>query len=164
MEHDADTDPAVSPPPPSTLDADWVQSPDEQPRNSWTWPWPPPEEGTDHPQRPHSSHAARSAGPAPQTGIDDLESDIEHTRAELRDTVAALSARLDVKGRLAADTRAARKRILHTTGSKADDMLSHTITAMANPDGSFKAAVYLAAAVVLGTVLVVAAKPPKRRA
>nr|WP_255529005.1 DUF3618 domain-containing protein [Mycobacterium sp. OAS707] len=93
-----------------------------------------------------------------------MESDIEHTRAELRDTVAALSARLDVKGRLAADTRAARKRILHTTGSKADDMLSHTITAMANPDGSFKAAVYLAAAVVLGTVLVVAAKPPKRRA
>jgi hypothetical protein len=31
-------------PPPTTVDADWVQSPDEQPRNSWTWPWPPADE------------------------------------------------------------------------------------------------------------------------
>lgn len=37
--------------------------------------------------------------PGPEAGIDDIEADIERTREELGETVGALSAKLDVKGR-----------------------------------------------------------------
>lgn len=37
--------------------------------------------------------------PGPDAGIDDIQADIERTRAELGDTVHALSAKLDVKER-----------------------------------------------------------------
>lgn len=48
--------------------------------------------------------------PGPDAGIDELQSDIDKTRSELGETVAALSDKLDVKGRAqdkAAETRAA---------------------------------------------------------
>ena len=38
-------------------------------------------------------------GPGPDAGIDELQSDIDKTRGELGETVAALSDKLDVKGR-----------------------------------------------------------------
>src|SRR5690349_6513005 len=37
--------------------------------------------------------------PGPDAGIDDLQADIERTRAELGETVGALTDKLDVKGR-----------------------------------------------------------------
>ncbi|EJZ06152.1 DUF3618 domain-containing protein [Mycolicibacterium vaccae] len=37
--------------------------------------------------------------PGPDAGIDELQADIEKTRAELGETVGALSNKLDVKGR-----------------------------------------------------------------
>ncbi|CRZ16906.1 DUF3618 domain-containing protein [Mycolicibacterium neworleansense] len=48
--------------------------------------------------------------PGPDAGIDELQSDIDKTRSELGETVAALSDKLDVKGRAqdkAAETKAA---------------------------------------------------------
>ncbi|MGV0810952.1 DUF3618 domain-containing protein [Mycolicibacterium boenickei] len=48
--------------------------------------------------------------PGPEAGIDELQSDIDKTRSELGETVAALSDKLDVKGRAqdkAAETKAA---------------------------------------------------------
>jgi hypothetical protein len=46
--------------------------------------------------------------PGPDAGIDDIQADIEHTREELGETIEALSAKADVKGRVkkkAADTK-----------------------------------------------------------
>jgi Protein of unknown function (DUF3618) len=40
--------------------------------------------------------------PGPDAGLDDIQADVERTRKELGDTVGALSAKLDVKGRLTA--------------------------------------------------------------
>ena len=51
-----------------------------------------------------------SPEPGPDAGIDDIQADIEHTRKELGETIEALSAKADVKGRVkkkAADTRIA---------------------------------------------------------
>ena len=42
--------------------------------------------------------------PGPDAGIDDIEADIERTRRELGHTVEALSAKLDVKARVAQKT------------------------------------------------------------
>ncbi len=61
--------------------------------------------------------------PGPDAGIDDIQADIERTRAELGDTVGALSAKLDVKERTkekVADTK-------HRVVDKAD-ALRHTAT------------------------------------
>ena len=49
-----------------------------------------------------------SPEPGPDAGIDDIQADIEHTRKELGETIGALSAKADVKGRVkqkAADTK-----------------------------------------------------------
>ena len=49
-----------------------------------------------------------SPEPGPDAGIDDIQADIEHTRKELGETIEALSAKADVKGRAkkkAADTK-----------------------------------------------------------
>ena len=46
--------------------------------------------------------------PGPAAGVDDIQADIERTREQLGETVGALSAKLDVKGRAQqkiADTR-----------------------------------------------------------
>ena len=41
-----------------------------------------------------------SPEPGPDAGIDDIQADIEHTRKELGETIEALSAKADVKGRV----------------------------------------------------------------
>ncbi|WP_111509165.1 DUF3618 domain-containing protein [Mycobacterium kyogaense] len=41
----------------------------------------------------------RGPEPGPDAGIDELQADIERTRAELGETVGALTEKLDVKGR-----------------------------------------------------------------
>lgn len=61
--------------------------------------------------------------PGPSAGIDDIEADIEQTREELGETVAALSSKLDVKERAkqkAADTK---ERVAERA-----DTLRHTAT------------------------------------
>lgn len=55
--------------------------------------------------------------PGPDAGIDELQSDIDKTRSELGETVAALSDKLDVKGRAqdkAAETKEALVERAHT--------------------------------------------------
>lgn len=58
-----------------------------------------------------------SARPEPgrDAGIDDLQADIEQTRQELGQTVAALSAKLDVKQRARQKALETRDRIATTT-------------------------------------------------
>ncbi|MCW2652590.1 MAG: hypothetical protein QOE41_4696 [Mycobacterium sp.] len=53
--------------------------------------------------------------PQPDAGIDDLQSDIEQTRRELGQTVAALSAKLDVKERARQKAVETRTRITAAT-------------------------------------------------
>ena len=61
--------------------------------------------------------ASEPARPQPgrDAGIDDLQADIEHTRQELGQTVAALSAKLDVKDRALHKAVETRDRIATTT-------------------------------------------------
>jgi hypothetical protein len=158
VEHDADTHPAVSPPPPSTVGAEWVQSLDEQPRNSWTWPWPPREQGSGDQKRPPSSRGESPPAPPRHAGLEDLQSGIEQNSAEPSDTVHALSGRLDVMVGVADHTDAAKHPMLQTARLKADDMMSHTITAIVERQGAVKLAVYVAAIGVLVTVIVLSLK------
>ena len=53
--------------------------------------------------------------PGPDAGLGDLQADIEQTRQELGQTVAALSAKLDVKDRARQTALEARNRIAATT-------------------------------------------------
>ena len=46
-----------------------------------------------------------SPEPGPDAGIDDIQADIEHTRKELGETIGALSAKADVTGQGAAESR-----------------------------------------------------------
>jgi len=55
------------------------------------------------------------AEPGPDAGVDDIQADIEHTRKELGDTVGALSAKLDVKGRAKNKAAETKERVVDTT-------------------------------------------------
>ena len=52
-----------------------------------------------------------SPEPGPDAGIDDIQADIEHTRKELGETIEALSAKADVKGRVKQKTADTKDRI-----------------------------------------------------
>ncbi|MCV7420905.1 DUF3618 domain-containing protein [Mycobacterium yunnanensis] len=80
------------------------------------------------------------AEPGPEAGIDELQADIEATRAELGDTARALTDKLDVKAR-ASDA---------VTGVKRD-LIDSTTT----PEGTVKPSVAAVVAVVLLTIGVV---------
>jgi Protein of unknown function (DUF3618) len=55
--------------------------------------------------------------PGPDAGLDDIQADVERTRKELGDTVGALSAKLDVKGRAKDKVEETKERVVETTHS-----------------------------------------------
>lgn len=61
--------------------------------------------------------------PGPDAGIDDIQTDIEHTRKELGQTVEALSAKLDVKERTKEKVAETKERVVEKA-----DSLRHTAT------------------------------------
>lgn len=84
--------------------------------------------------------------PGPSAGIEDIEADIEQTRAELGQTVQALSSKLDVKERTkqkAADTK---ERVVEKA-----DTLRHTATD--NPSRTVPIAVAAVLALLAGIVI-----------
>jgi len=119
------------------------------------------------------TEADRSAPePGPDAGIEDLQSDIERTREQLGQTVAALSDKLDVKAqakqkaadtrdRFAARTKEAKERALNTAQtlrSKTAGVGAKMADAATDNQGSIRPAVPLAgiavaAAVAIGIVV-----------
>ena len=106
-----------------------------------------------------------SPEPGPDAGIDDIQADIEHTRKELGETIGALSAKADVKGRVqhkVADTKDRITEKAHETKDlmveKAHAAQSAARDAVTDDTGSVKPGVppiaaLIAAAVVIGLVV-----------
>ena len=105
-----------------------------------------------------------SPEPGPDAGIDDIQADIEHTRKELGETIEALSAKADVKGRVkqkaadkdritekAHDSRDVVVEKAHAAQSAARDAVTDD-TGSVKP-GVPPIAALIAAAVVIGLVV-----------
>jgi hypothetical protein len=85
--------------------------------------------------------------PGPDAGIDDIQADIEQTRAELGETVEALTDKLDVKGRAKEKASETKDQVVEKA-----DALRHSATD--NPARTVPiAAVVLACAVAVGVVV-----------
>lgn len=96
--------------------------------------------------------------PGPDAGIEDIEADIEQTRAELGETVEALTAKMDVKERAREKVdetkERAREKVDETKQRVAAtaDTVRHTATD--NPGRTIPvAAVVLVSALVVGVVI-----------
>ena len=115
------------------------------------------------------TEADRSAPePGPEAGIADLQADIERTRAQVGQTVEALSNKLDVKAqakhkaadtrdRVAATTQNAKKRALDTAQtlrSKTAGVGSKMADAATDHQGSIRPAVPLAGIAVAAGVAI----------
>ncbi|MDP9164749.1 MAG: DUF3618 domain-containing protein [Actinomycetota bacterium] len=91
--------------------------------------------------------------PSPDAGVDDLQADIERTRAELGKTTQALTDKLDVKARAADAASDAKERVVE----KAQEVKSTVLEQATTADGSVKPAVpvgaIVAAALLLGIVV-----------
>jgi hypothetical protein len=99
--------------------------------------------------------------PGPEAGIEDIQADIEHTREELGQTVGALSAKLDVKGRTkqqAAETRdrlAAKSRETKSLlMDKTQKARSSVVNAATDERGSIKTAVPVTAIAVIAAITI----------
>ena len=113
--------------------------------------------------------------PGPDAGIDDIQADIEHTRKELGETIEALSAKADVKGRVKQKTADTKDRITekaheskdvvvekaHAAQSAARDAVTDD-TRSVKPGVPLIAAL-IAAAVVIGPVVWRRRRDPGRR-
>ncbi len=88
--------------------------------------------------------------PGPDAGLDDLQADIERTRAELGQTAQALTDKLDVKGRAVGAASDAKDAVVEKAGDAKHAVVERTT----NPDGSVRSAVPATAA-VLGVVAVI---------
>jgi ElaB/YqjD/DUF883 family membrane-anchored ribosome-binding protein len=111
-----------------------------------------------------------SPEPGPDAGIDDIQADIEHTRKELGETIEALSAKADVKGRAkkkAADTRDSITEKASETKNvvveKAHAAQSAARDAVTDNTGSVKPRVPIAALIAAVAVLVVSLVVWRRR-
>jgi len=108
--------------------------------------------------------------PGPDAGIDDIQADIEHTREELGETIEALSAKADVKGRVkkkAADTKDGITEKVYETKEialeKAHAAQSAARDAVTDNTGSVKPRVPIAALIAAVAVLVVSLVVWRRR-
>jgi ElaB/YqjD/DUF883 family membrane-anchored ribosome-binding protein len=111
-----------------------------------------------------------SPEPGPDAGIDDIQADIEHTRKELGETIEALSAKADVKGRAkkkAADTKDRITEKAHETKDvvieKAHAAQYAARDAVTDDTGSVKPGVPIAALIAAAAVLVVSVVVWRRR-
>ena len=102
-----------------------------------------------------------SPEPGPDAGIDDIQADIEHTRKELGETIEALSAKADVKGRAkkkAADTKDSITEKVYETKEialkKAHAAQSAARDAVTDDTGSVKPGVPLIAALIAAAVVI----------
>ncbi|MCW2511155.1 MAG: hypothetical protein JWR11_197 [Mycobacterium sp.] len=87
--------------------------------------------------------------PGPEASADDLQDDIEQTRADLVETTQALTAKLDVKARATEAASHAKDRVLETSHDVKDTVITRTTTT----EGSIKPAFPLAAAAIVVAVL-----------
>ena len=106
--------------------------------------------------------------PGPEAGIEDLQADIDRTRAQVGQTVEALSDKLDVKtraqhkaadtrDRVAATTQKAKERALDTAQtlrSKTAGVGSQVADAATDNQGSIRPAVPLAGIAVVAAVAI----------
>jgi ElaB/YqjD/DUF883 family membrane-anchored ribosome-binding protein len=111
-----------------------------------------------------------SPEPGPDAGIDDIQADIEHTRKELGETIEALSAKADVKGRMkqkAADTQGRIAEKAHESRDvvveKAHAAQSAARGAVTDDTGSVKPGVPIATLIAAAAVLVVSVVVWRRR-
>ncbi len=111
-----------------------------------------------------------SPEPGPDAGIDDIQADIEHTREELGETIEALSAKADVKGRVkkkAADTKDSITEKVYETKEialeKAHAAQSAARDAVTDDTGSVKPGVPIATLIAAAAVLVVSVVVWRRR-
>ena len=96
--------------------------------------------------------------PGPDAGIKDIEADIEQTRAELGETVEALSAKMDVKGRaqdkVDETKERARQKVDETKQRVVETADAVRHTAVDHPKQSIPvAAIVVAAALAVGIVI-----------
>ena len=111
-----------------------------------------------------------SPEPGPDAGIDDIQADIEHTREELGETIEALSAKADVKGRAkkkAAGTNDSITQKVYETKEivveKAHAAQSAARDAVTDDTGSVKPGVPIAALIAAVAILVVSLVVWRRR-
>ena len=111
-----------------------------------------------------------SPEPGPDAGIDDIQADIEHTRKELGETIGALSAKADVKGRVqhkVADTKDRITEKAHETKDlmveKAHAAQSAARDAVTDSTGSVKPGVPIAAVVAAAAILAISVAVWRRR-
>ena len=88
------------------------------------------------------------AEPGPEASIDDLQADIERTRADLGDTTRALTDKLDVKARVGVAVHDAKDRVVESASM---------------PDGSVKPALPVTAVAVALLVLGIVVWQRRRR-
>jgi len=108
--------------------------------------------------------------PGPDAGIDDIQADIERTRKELGETIGALSAKADVKGRVqhkVADTKDRITEKAHETKDlmveKAHAAQSAARDAVTDSTGSVKPGVPIAAVVAAAAILAISVAVWRRR-
>ena len=111
-----------------------------------------------------------SPEPGPDAGIDDIQADIEPTRKELGETIEALSAKADVKGRAkkkATDTRDSITEKASETKNvvveKAHAAQSAARDAVTDSTGSVKPSVPIAALIAAAAILPISVAVWRRR-
>jgi ElaB/YqjD/DUF883 family membrane-anchored ribosome-binding protein len=87
--------------------------------------------------------------PGSEASADEIQADIEQTRADLVETTQALTAKLDVKTRATDAASHAKDRVVETTNDAKDTVVAHATTA----EGSVRPVVPLAAAALVAVVL-----------
>jgi hypothetical protein len=90
--------------------------------------------------------------PGPDAGVDDIEADIERTRAELGQTVEALSAKMDVKGQAQAKVDETKQKAQAKVDDTRQRVVATAQTAKQKPAVP-AAAIAVVAALVVGLII-----------
>ena len=108
--------------------------------------------------------------PGSDAGIDDIQADIEHTREELGETIEALSAKADVKGRVKHKVADTKDRITETPSETKDVVVENAHAAQSaardavtDSTGSVKPGVPIAALIAAAAILAISVAVWRRR-